>query len=125
MLDISFHPDRRIFEVRCSDKLEQKDFEELRKRIDPLLQKGEPFAGILIDGPSFPGWKDLKSLSEHIRFVRDHHKVIPKIAFVMEGAWADTVPTLANDFVETEVRRFDPEDREEAERWLHEPKESF
>ena len=122
MLHITYYPDRRIFEVTCSGPLDEADFVKLRERIDPVIDDGEPFSGILINGPSFPGYADFKGFLEHLRFVREHHELIPKIAFLVDGAWADTFPTLVNDFVETEVRRFEPIERESAEQWLREPK---
>jgi hypothetical protein len=71
-------------------------------------------AGSSSDTPEFLGWESLGSLLGHVRFVRDHHRKIRRVALCAGGALAALAPMLAEHFVQAEIRHFDYEDPEGA-----------
>jgi hypothetical protein len=74
--------------------------------------------GILIEAQSFPGWNTFGALVSHLRFVRDHHRLVKRIAAVSNSAVLSILPQVAKHFVEAEVRHFNAQDRQSALAWL-------
>jgi hypothetical protein len=53
-----------------------------------------------------------------MRFVRDHHRVIRKIAAVSDSPILSIAPRLAKHFVNAEIRHFHASERSAALAWL-------
>ena len=73
---------------------------------------------MLIHVKLFPGWENLKGLVSHLRFVRDHHQMVKKVALASDSTLAEIIPKLADHFVQAEVKDFDFSEREKALEWL-------
>ena len=101
-------------------RLEAGDFEKLAREIDPFIEANGKLNGLLLDAESFPGWKDFAALIAHLRFVRDHHRKIQKVAVVSDGSFLSVAPRFASHFVQADVRHFSHAQRETALAWLHE-----
>jgi len=54
----------------------------------------------------------------HLRFVRDHHKHVKKIAVVTDSALGDFAQRLTSHFVSAEIRHFAAGQVEEAQKWI-------
>ncbi|MFQ5964789.1 MAG: STAS/SEC14 domain-containing protein [Candidatus Scalinduaceae bacterium] len=53
-----------------------------------------------------------------MRFIKDHHKQIARVAAVVDGKLLNIVPEIVNHFVSAEVKHFDYEDIEVAKKWI-------
>lgn len=93
------------------------DFKQLTDRIDNYLKDHDTLRGLVIVAKSFPGWEDFKAFTSHIRFIRDHHRSIGKVAVISDSKFLSAAPYLANHFVNAEVRHFEFADIEEAKTW--------
>lgn len=98
--------------------LEAADFTSLASQVDVYLEGHGKLRGVLIHAQSFPGWKDFGALLAHLRFVKEHHQRIEKVAVVADGAIAIIMPNLANHFVHAQVQHFDPASEDAAWDWL-------
>jgi hypothetical protein len=98
--------------------LEAADFTVLASQVDVYLEGHGKLCGVLIHAKSFPGWKDFGALLAHLRFVKEHHQRIEKVAVVADGAIANIMPNLANHFVHAQVQHFDPAREDAAWDWL-------
>lgn len=107
-----------ILYVRPKTSLEQADFAELAKTVDPYIEEGGDLAGLIIDAPRFPGWEGLGAVTAHFRFVRDHQKHIRKIGLVTDSALGDVAEHLASHFMSAEVRHFPAGELEAAKQWI-------
>ena len=107
-----------ILIITPQSPLEASDFESLAKEIDPYIKDNGKLHGLMIDAESFPGWKDFASLVTHLRFVRDHHRKIEKIAVVSDSGFLSVAPKIASHFVQAQMRHFSRDQREEALHWL-------
>ena len=90
-----------ILYVTPQSPLEQSDFVELAKTVDPYIEQTGDLAGLIIQAPKFPGWESLGAMVAHIHFVRDHH-----------------AEHLASHFVSAEVRHFSAGEVETAKQWI-------
>ena len=118
MLNHELLRDEGILILRPQGPLEADDFTSLASVVDPYIQEQGRLRGILIDAPSFPGWDSFATLASHARFVRDHHRVIGKIAAVSDSPILSLVPQLAKHFVKADIRHFSANDRATALAWL-------
>lgn len=110
--------DRGIVIVHPESKLTSEDFEGLTRQVDPLIEERGGLAGLMIEAASFPGWEDFTGFASHVRFVKDHHKKIEKVAIVVDGNIVAMMPKIANHFVAAEIRHFECAQREDALAWL-------
>jgi len=118
MINAQLLRDHGIRVVSPVEKLESNDFEQLRLLTDPYLEKRGSLQGLLIDAESFFGWDDFSSMLSHLRFVRNYHEKIERVAAVTDSGFLATVPKAADHFIAAEVRHFDYEDRDETLCWL-------
>ncbi len=98
--------------------LQTSGFEKLAKAIDPFLaSKGKP-AGLVIYAKAFPGWESFAALVSRLKFVADHHRRMERIAAVTDSEFLKIMPRIADHFVQTEIKHFDLEEKEQAFAWL-------
>ena len=118
MISHEFLFDNRVLIVRPDGRLSKDDFAALATAVDPVIEERGELRGLMIEAQSFPGWENFEGFLSHMRFVRDHHKLIEKVAFVSDSRLASRAPKLANHFVAAEVRHFPSDEREAALSWL-------
>ena len=120
MLSHELLEDEAILIVKPEGALESSDFETIAKAVDPYIETQGDLRGLLIQSESFPGWRDFGALIAHLRFIRNHHKHIRKVAAVTDSAFASIAPHVAAHFVSADVRHFDFANRDAAMAWLRE-----
>jgi hypothetical protein len=118
MVDFVLLQSERILLLRPTGKLEAADFAKIAQQIDPWIEAKGKLHGIMIDAESFPGWKNFSALIAHLRFVRDHHRKIEKIAVVSDSTFLSYAPKIASHFVKADLRHFAHSQRDEALAWL-------
>jgi stage II sporulation SpoAA-like protein len=118
MLNHELLRDEGVLILRPQGPLEAADFTSLASVIDPYIQEHGTLRGIMVDAPSFPGWDSFAALVSHLRFVREHHRLIGKVAAVSDSPVLSVAPQLAKHFVKAEVRHFSAGERSTALAWL-------
>jgi hypothetical protein len=115
--------DTGVLIIRPQGSLEAADFEKIAREVDPYIESNGKLNGIMIDAKSFPGWKDFAAFVAHLKFVKDHHRKIEKIAAVSDSNFLAIAPKIASHFVQADVRHFAHSQRAEALAWLRGPLE--
>src|SRR5204862_7726539 len=110
--------DKGILVVRPQGALEVVDFDRLAQVVDPYIADRGALSGLLIDAPSFQGWESFAALIEHLKFVRDHHRKIRRVAAVTDSSFLKVAPRIAAHFAQPEIRVFGNGERAEALAWL-------
>ena len=98
--------DEAILVVEPKSALVAAAFESIARAVDPYIKTRGDFRGLLIQVEVFPGRRDFGGRVSHLRFVRDHHAHIKKVAAVTDSAFGVIAPSLAKHFVSAEVRHF-------------------
>ena len=98
-----------------------EDFDNIRKDVDLFLQTHDSIEGLIVYAKEFSGWENFSSLINHLKFVKEHHKVIKKIAFVTNDTILTFVPNIAKHFVNAQIKNFEYEDMNKAMKWIKEP----
>jgi hypothetical protein len=110
-------PDRGVLVIEPSGPLRSEDFDLLATVVDPWIEQTGELPGIVVHVREFPGWQNVGSFIRHVRFVRDHHRKVRRVALAANSRIAELVPTFADVFVSAEIRRFEYEDEERAIEW--------
>ena len=108
----------RIATLEPGGRLTEEDFADAAAAIDPVIEEEGDLAGILIASRSIPGWTSLGSFMAHLRFAKDHHRHVKRIAVCSDSSAAQHLPSLGSHFVSAEMKSFEFEDREDAMEWL-------
>jgi hypothetical protein len=118
MLQIKFDKDAGIVTVTPSTPLDEKDFALLASEVDPYIEKEGKLNGLIIQVESFPGWEDFAGLISHLKFVREHHTKIEKVAAVSDGKIVSIMPKIVDHFVNAKVKYFPYDSLDEAISWV-------
>ena len=108
-----------ILVVRPLGPLEAKDFAAMSQDADAYIESQGSLKGLMIVAEKFPGWEDVQGFVAHVKFVRDHHKKIKRIAFLSDSKFLEYVPQLADHFVRAEIKHFGTGDETSALEWLN------
>ncbi|UCD34845.1 MAG: STAS/SEC14 domain-containing protein [Nitrospiraceae bacterium] len=106
--------------IEPSAALEQTDFEHLTREVDAYINEKGYINGIIIHTKDFPGWDSFGAFMHHMKFIKDHHKKVKKVAAVTSSTFMSIAPMIARHFVSAEVKHFDYADMDAAKRWIKE-----
>ena len=110
-------PEAGVLVIEPSQPLGAEDFDAIAATVDPWLEREGRLGGIVVHARTFPGWQNVGGFLSHLRFVRDHHRKVGRIAVAADGVLADAGPGMADYFVEAEVKHFGYDHVEDAIRW--------
>jgi hypothetical protein len=118
MLQVKLDKDAGIVTVTPSAPLNEEDFTLLTGEMDPYIETEGKLNGLIIQIESFPGWEDFAGLLSHLKFVREHHTKIEKVAAVSDGKIVSIMPKIVDHFVNAKVKYFPYESLDEAISWV-------
>ena len=118
MINHEFLQDNGILIIKPEASLQSGDFDELSSLVDPYVADHGKLAGLVIHTESFPGWQNFASMLAHIKFVKEHHSSISKVAVVVDKGIVTALPALADRFVQARIKRFDYDDLDAAITWI-------
>jgi hypothetical protein len=119
MIESHLDTERSLLHVRPKSALEKEDFAKLAAKVDPYIESSGTLRGLIVEAPTgFPGWESFGALVAHIRFVRDHHKRVRKVAVVTDSAIGNLAEHLASHFVSARIKRFSAGELEAAREWV-------
>ena len=120
MLNFELRHDESILVLHPEGPLEATDFTMLASQIDAYMEGHERLRGVLIRAKSFPGWKNFDALLAQVKFVKEHHREIEKVAVVANGTFANIMPAIASRFIHAQIKHFEPDREDDAWNWLRE-----
>lgn len=100
-----------------------EDFNNISKDVDAFLENNECLEGLIVYAKTFNGWENFSSLINHLKFVKEHHKSIKKIAFVTDDKVLSFLPNIAKHFVNAQIENFAYENKNQAIEWIVNPKQ--
>jgi hypothetical protein len=118
MVAFTLNEAESVLHVRPSGPLRKEDFSDLARAVDPYIERTGGLKGLILETADFPGWSDLKAFVGHIRFVRDHHREIGRVAFVTDSSAGKAAEHIAAHFVSAEIKKFDFDALAEAKAWV-------
>ena len=117
MLSVQVDAAKGIAVLEPQGALSKEDFERAAKAIDPHLEKSGRLNGIVVRIQQFPGWDSFGALASHLRFVKNHHQKIARVALCTDSALGSVAPKIGRHFVKAEIRTFKFAEFEQARAW--------
>ena len=99
MLKYELNRAESILIIMPHGPLKSSDFEKLVQEVDPYIKENGKLNGLMIYTKSFPGWDNFAAFLSHIKFVKNHHQKIKKIAAVTDSSFISILPQVANHFI--------------------------
>ena len=118
MLQHEMLHDAGVLIVKPLGPLAKEDFAAIARDADDYIESHGTLNGLMIYFKTFPGWKNGQGLYSHLRFVRDHHKNIRRVAFVTDTKIVRLVINIAKYFVHPEAKYFKYNQESSAMSWL-------
>jgi hypothetical protein len=118
MIKFELLQDSGVLIVQPQAALSADDFRAIARTVDPFIEAHGKLTGLMIEAPSFPGWDSFGALIEHMKFVRDHHRKIDRVAAVTDSEFLKIAPRIAEHFAHPEIRTFPGSDKARALSWL-------
>lgn len=111
------NPSKDLLELHPSGPLDEADIEQLKINFEKLLSKNEEIK-LLIFASEFSGWATASAAEKHFQLVKNHHKKVSKIAFIIGHPWQKWIAMAIKPFVHPKVKNFEGSDTEAAKTWI-------
>ncbi|MES0372058.1 MAG: STAS/SEC14 domain-containing protein [Mariprofundaceae bacterium] len=118
MLKVTIREDDGIVILEPDSALSQKDFESASAMIDPFIDRLGMLKGVIIYTKEFPGWDSFAGMITHLKFVRDHHRKLSRVAMVTDSLVGDLAEAVTGHFVQAEVKHFRFSEFNQARLWV-------
>lgn len=118
MIGFELLRDKGILVVRPDEALRAGDFATIAAEVDPYIASQAGLKGLMVVAQSFPGWASFEGLVGHLRFVRDHHRKIKRVAVLTDNRFLKVAQAVAEHFAHPDFKLFEPKDEVAALRWL-------
>jgi hypothetical protein len=118
MLTTTLDEQRRIAILEPDGRLSESDFRSAAAIIDPFIERAGHIRGLIIHTRSFPGWESFPAMLSHLTFIREHHKKVPRIAFVTDSVLRNLAETIGKHFVSADIKSFRYQDMGPAITWI-------
>ena len=118
MLKVNLSEAEGIAILEPDGELSESDFKTVAETIDPYIEKVGQLSGLIIHVKSFPGWDSFASFITHMKFVKQHHKKVSRIAFVTDSPIGSIAENIASHFVNAEIKNFSFDKLENAKKWI-------
>lgn len=118
MLNVQFDEGKGIAILKPEGALTEEDFKSAAKKIDPYIESSGKLKGIVVHVRSFPGWDTFSALITHLKFIKDHHQKVSKIAFVTDSPIGHFAEKIGSHFVQAKIKDFPFNELEQARIWI-------
>jgi len=118
MLTTTLDKQYRIATLEPGGPLSKTDFDGASAIIDPFIESEGDLNGLIISTRAFPGWDSFQAFHSHLTFVKEHHRKIPRIAFVTDSVISNFAEAIASHFVSAEIKAFAYKDTDKAREWI-------
>ncbi len=117
MLSVTINKASSIAMLEPDGPLSKDDFQAAAVRIDPFIETNGELKGLLIYTRQFPGWDSFAALTSHLKFIKEHHQKISRVAFVTDTKIVNFTKPIADHFINAEIRIFPYDELTQAENW--------
>lgn len=118
MLTTILDEQHRIAVLEPDGPLSKLDFQSAAAIIDPFIESSGHIRGLIIHTRSFPGWDSFQAMHSHLTFVKEHHRKVPRIAFVTDSVLSNLAESIGSHFVSADIKSFPYQDMDRARAWI-------
>lgn len=106
MLMVKLDKENSIALLEPTGSLDAKDFQAAASTIDPFIEESGKLQGLIIHTQTFPGWDSFSALVSHLKFVKNHHHQIQRVAMVTDSVIGTLAESLMKHFLKAQIKHF-------------------
>jgi hypothetical protein len=118
MLSVVLDNVNHVAVLEMDGPLSERDFCSAATKVDLIVDEVGKLSGIIIRAKAFPGWESIAAVISHLRFMKDQHKRVPRVALVTASIVAHLAEIFSTHFVNAEIRIFSYYDLDKANQWV-------
>lgn len=117
MIDVEIRRSENVIVARPEGRISAEDFRSFASTIDGYINEHDAVPRLVFRLDELPNWKDADAMLAHFHLVKDHHKVIPRVAVVSDSSLLALLRPLVDQFTGARVRRFPADALDDAINW--------
>lgn len=117
MIEIEINERDNIVIARPKDSLTADDLTAFAEKLNGYINKHDQVPNLVFHAPSIPHWEGIDALKRHFKLVRDHHRLIKKVAVVSDSKLIWLLKPIADHFTAAKIRRFSEDAFDDAVNW--------
>lgn len=110
-------PQAGVIVVDAHAPLEAHDFDSLAVTVDTWVEGHGVLEGLVIRVREFPGWENFGDLLRQVRFVRDQHLTVKRVALAIDEKLKVILPLVTQHFASAEIGSFEYDQLDRATAW--------
>ena len=79
MLNIEIKDRANIVVVTPDGPISAADIDKMTEEINGYINQHDRVPNLVIHAKSIPYWSNFKALEKHLKFVKNHHKIVKKV----------------------------------------------
>ena len=107
----------KVLKANVSGKLTKEDYQHFLPEFEKLIQEHGKIR-VLFEMHDFHGW-EAAALWEDLKLDFKHFNDIERLAMVGESKWQKGMSVFCKPFTTAEVKYFEHDQADEAEKWVH------
>jgi MFS superfamily sulfate permease-like transporter len=117
MLNIEIKDRTNIVVVTPDGAITAADIDRMAEEINNYINNQDRVPNLVIHTKSIPYWSNFKAVEKHLKFVKNHHQIVKKVAIVSDSKLLWLAKTIVDHFTGAKVRRFTEEALDDAVAW--------
>ena len=117
MLNIEIKDRANIVIVTPDGAITAADIDRMTEEINNYINNHDRVPNLVIHTMSIPYWSNFKAMEKHLKFVKNHHQIVKKVAIVSDSKLLWLAKTIVDRFTGANVRRFTVEALDDAVAW--------
>lgn len=118
MIAIEVDIQNRIVLLHPNGTLSESDFAKVSGVIDPYIAKSGSLLGLIISIKEFSGWESFGALVKHIKFIKNHHTKLAKVAIVTDSKIGDLGEKVGSHFLSAKIKHYPYAQFDVARNWM-------
>lgn len=116
-LNIEFQKRENIVILSPDGAIAIADIDAFTEQMNAYINDTDQVPNIVIHAKNAPHWENVKSLREHLGFVKSRHKLVEKVAIVSNSKLLWLAKSMVGHFVHANVRAFNEDSLADAISW--------
>jgi hypothetical protein len=117
MINIDIKERENIFVLTPDGAIGADDIAAVNEQVNTYINTCDRIPNLVVRASSLPHWKDFQALAAHFKFIKNHHKVVKKVAIVSDSSLIWLIRPIVNQFTGAKVRRFPERAFDDAVNW--------
>ena len=117
MIVIEIKRPENVFVLTPSGPISAEDIRTVASTIDTYINEHDAIPSLVLRISELPHWRDFEAMGAHFRLVKEHQKIVPKVAMVSDSSLLALLRVLIDQFTGAKVRRFPEDAFDDAVNW--------